>query len=190
MNQDWDIRPCNSECSGCAKPFADGELYYSALVHGEEGYSRTDHCTTCREKATEGSAGSHSAWTGSYRPPPPPAAEVLEKHTAESLLRELVQAEDDTKGNLIYVLAVMLERKKILVEKSIQKRPNNVTTIVFEHRKTGESFMITDPHLRLDELGHVQAEVAGLLGGGPKSGGTDPEPPAEAEEGQDGPEAV
>ena len=172
MNQDWDIRPCNSECSGCGKSFADQEPYFSELVFAEEGYHRTDHCASCRDKAGERSGGAHSAWTGSYRPPPPPAEEVLERHTAESLLRELVDAADDSKGNLIYVLAVMLERKKILVEKDIQKRPDNVTTIVFEHRKTGESFLITDPHLRLDELEHVQSEVAEMLGVRPREGET------------------
>lgn len=175
MNQDWDIRPCNSECSGCGKSFDDGELYYSALIHGEEGYCRTDHCVACKEKGDVGSSGSHSMWTGTYRPPPPPEAEVLEKHTAESLLRELIEEEDASKGNLIYVLAAMLERKKLLVEKSVTKSEDNTTTIVFEHRKTGESFLVTDPHLRLNELEHVQTEVAELLGGGRRPGASEHE---------------
>ena len=29
--------------------------------------------------------------------------------------------------------------------------------------RTGETFLIPDPHLRLDQLEHVQAEVAALL---------------------------
>jgi hypothetical protein len=165
VNQDWDIKPCSSECSSCGKAFEEAEVYFSELVHGEEGYRRIDNCAACNEKAASEPGGAHSTWQGAYRPPPPPPEEVLEKETAESLLRRLIESEDESKGSIIYVLAVMLERKKILVEKSVNRTQDGPTIIVYEHRKTGESIMVTDPHLRLDELEHVQSEVVELLGG-------------------------
>lgn len=184
MSQDWDIKPCNAQCSGCGKSFEDQEPYLSELIFREEGYHRADYCASCREKSVERTHAPHSVWKGVYRPPPPPSEEILKKDTAESLLRKLMDADDDSKKNLIYVLAVMLERKKILVEKNTRKCPDGMTTIVFEHRKTGESFLVPDPHLRLDELEHVQTEVTALLGTDRKDRETKTE---EAEDGE-GPE--
>ena len=48
--------------------------------------------------------------------PPPEPEEALKKETAESLLRRIMTKEDETKINLVYILAVMLERKRILVD--------------------------------------------------------------------------
>ncbi|MBI2438602.1 MAG: hypothetical protein HYV36_07315 [Lentisphaerae bacterium] len=34
---------------------------------------------------------------------------------------------------------------------------------IYEHRQTGDSFIITDPQLRLDQVKQVQTEVMALL---------------------------
>jgi len=64
-----------------------------------------------------------------------------------------------------YVLAAMLERKRLFrqVEKLDQ---DGRTVLVYEHLKTGETFLITDPGLKLAELDAVQKEVMLLLAGG------------------------
>ena len=63
----------------------------------------------------------------------------------------------------------MLERKRILVERGVQLLADGFKLRVYEHRKTKESFIVTDPGLRLDELETIQDEVAILLGGQPRS---------------------
>jgi hypothetical protein len=73
----------------------------------------------------------------------------------------------------------MLERKKIFVERDVQKTEDGRKLRVYEHKKTGESFLVIDPELKLDELEHVQDEVVVLLGG--KSRNAEPEPVVEAE---------
>lgn len=61
----------------------------------------------------------------------------------------------------------MLERKKVLVPKEAREGEQG-RMLVYEHRKTGEAFILRDPELRLDEIESVQDEVASLLGfGGP-----------------------
>jgi len=163
MNQDWDIRPCSAACSKCGAAFVEGQGFRSLLLFNEQGYDRADYCDACWVPARSSLTGSHSAWKGVYHPPPPVPEETVKRETAESLLRKLMESEDASRKNAIYVLAVMLERKKILVERDNQKRPDGTKIIVFEHRKSGESFLIPDPGLRLTELEHVQAEVTALL---------------------------
>ena len=54
--------------------------------------------------------------------------------------------------NVVYVLAVMLERAKILVERDAREQADHTIIRVYEHRKTGESFIVLDPRLRLENL--------------------------------------
>ncbi|HTJ00619.1 MAG TPA: hypothetical protein VL527_17185, partial [Dongiaceae bacterium] len=73
-----------------------------------------------------------------------------------------------------YILAVMLERKRILkVKEQLQRDGQRV--FVYEQPKTGDLFTIIDPQLHLDQLAEVQHDVADLL-----EHGLNPPPAAEA----------
>jgi hypothetical protein len=64
--------------------------------------------------------------------------------------------------NACYVLAAMLERKKILKQVKSEQSENGLV-LIYEHAATGDVFIVQDPQLRLDELEAVQDEVAQLL---------------------------
>ena len=182
MSQDWDIKPRDEVCRGCEKPFVDQQPYHSALTYiSEEGYQRSDFCEQCWQER-QANIDPTSSWKGTFRMPPPPPEEALKKETAESMLRRLMQDEDDTKINVIYILAVMLERKRILIERDIQTKDYGTSIRVYEHRPSGATFLIPEPHLHLDQLEHVQAEVVEMLGGKPKKEAESPEPETETEE--------
>ena len=56
----------------------------------------------------------------------------------------------------------MLERKRIL--KQIEAREDeNGRTLIYQHIKSGDLFVIPDPQLRLDQLESVQNEIASQL---------------------------
>ena len=165
MNSDWNIQAPDKTCHACHKDFADGELLYSKLVFDAGGYERHDYCAVCWQDPAR--AAALSIWKSLFHAPPPPAAEPLKKETAETLLRELMETEDPANGNVIFILAVMLERRRMLVERDVQQRDDGVKIRVYEHRKTGESFLIPDPELKLAELTHVQEQVIQRLGGNP-----------------------
>ncbi|MDD4870342.1 MAG: hypothetical protein PHR77_07260 [Kiritimatiellae bacterium] len=168
MAQDWDIKARSESCHECKMAFQDKQQYFSALVFGNEGYVREDYCGRCWMGGKKDVTSPYSQWQGVFRPPPPPPEEALKKETAETLLRRLIQDGDASKKNVMYILAVMLERKRILAERDIQKHDDGAKVIVYEHKKTGETFLVPDPGLHLDQLEHVQKEVVEMLGG-PKS---------------------
>jgi hypothetical protein len=180
MSQDWDIKPRGEKCTDCEQPFTDKQPYHSLLTFASaEGYHRADLCDKCLAAHQEES-GPVSSWQGMFRLPPPPPEEALKKETAETMLRRLMEDEDDTRINVIYILAVMLERKRILVERDIQTKDDGTTIRVYEHRQSGETFLIPEPYLRLDQLEHVQTEVVEMLGGSrPKKKQSDPQEAAE-----------
>ncbi len=165
MSTDWNIQAAAHTCTACQKDFSDGAAIFSRLQFGAEGYARQDFCAVCwSDPARSGATG---VWKGVYRAPAPPPEEPLKKETAESLLRHLMETEDERHGNAIFILAVMLERRRILAERDVQTRADGMKIRVYEHKKTNETFFIPDPQLKLAALEHVQAEVVALLGGTP-----------------------
>ena len=71
-------------------------------------------------------------------------------------------ASNNPPANACYVLAAMLERKRILKQVNTEQSVNG-RVLIFEQRTTGDVFVVPDPQLRLDEVESVQNEVAQLL---------------------------
>ena len=74
----------------------------------------------------------------------------------------LVNEDEEHTENARYILAVMLERKKLLRETDTQEIPSGILR-VYEHRKTGDVFLIKDPQIPLSEVETVQEEIRLLL---------------------------
>ena len=84
-----------------------------------------------------------------------------------ALLQRFIEEDEPATENARYILALMLERKRIL-SPTATKEVDGQKLLFYENKKTGEVFVIRDPELRLDELAQMQDEVAMLLGfGGP-----------------------
>ena len=125
-----------------------------------------DLCEACwAREHDEGMAdrkGFISHWQGTYVAPPPVPPDAIQKATAEGLLRKLLETGEERWREASYILAVMLERKRILkVKEQIKEEGGRV--FVYEQPKSGDLFTIPDPNLKMEELEQVQIEVAALL---------------------------
>ena len=164
MNQEWNIRPRGMACGACRKAFEDGQPYITRLVFEGIDYTRDDYCDACW--VTEAARKpSHSSWKGLFRMPPPEPERRVRKETAETLLRQLLEENNPARESAIYILAVMLERQRVLVEREVRTADDGSRQVVYEHRKTGETFLLTDPQLKLTEIEPVQQEIMDLLSG-------------------------
>ena len=181
MNE-WNIQSRAHACEACQQPFADKQPFHTLLVEDKAGLRRSDICDPCW-KQQEGAEsrvrkGFVSHWQGTYEVPPP-VMDVIQKDTAETLLRKLIEQNDPTHAPAAYILAVMLERKRILrVKEQIRREDKRV--FVYEHPKTGDIFTIADPDLHLDQLQQVQQDVAMLLEHGLNGPTAAPAPAPEA----------
>lgn len=176
MPHDWDIKSRSPACQKCETEFKDKESYYSCLAFGKDGYQRQDYCAGCWD-TEEPSPDAFSVWQGVFHLPPPKPEEPVKKENAETLLRRLIEEDDAEQVNVIFILAVMLERKRILAEKEVRLE-EGASIRVYEHKKSGETFVVRDPHLRLDRLEAVQAQVIDLLEGQTGAGGDSTGEPA------------
>lgn len=180
---DWNIQSRAHACEACGKSFTDKEVYHTLLFDEKAAFRRTDICEACWQKQfSEGGRerkGFISYWHGVYEAPPPPS-EPIQKETAESLLRKLIELNEPRYVPAGYILAVMLERKRLLKVKEQMVRDGK-RVFVYEHPKTGDIFTILDPDLQLDQLEAVQHDVAALLEHGLNPAPSTDSPPASAQ---------
>lgn len=165
MNE-WNIQSRARACQACEKHFADQQHYHTTLLDLKHEIQRRDLCEACwKQEHGEGAAdrkGFISHWQGVYEAPPPAPPEAIQKENAESLLRKIMESNDAKYAAASYILAVMLERKRILKVKEQFKRDEQ-RVFVYEQPKTGDIFTIPDPGLQLNQLEAVQRDVAALL---------------------------
>jgi hypothetical protein len=175
---EWNIQSRAHACAACGQAFADQQTYHTLLFSEKAEFRRSDICETCWQKQFSDGArerkGFISYWQGVYAAPPPPT-EAIQKQTAETLLRQLIELNDPRYVAAGYILAVMLERKRLLKVKEQMVRDGQ-RVFIYEHPGTGDAFTITDPALKLDQLEQVQRDVAALLEHGLNPPGEPPQP--------------
>src|SRR5690349_24849895 len=145
MNE-WNIQSRAHACQACEKHFADKQHYHTILLDLKHEIQRRDLCEQCwkEEQGAADRKGFISHWQGVYEAPPPAPPEAIQKENAESLLRKIVESNDPHHEAASYILAVMLERKRILKVKE-QFRREGRRVFVYEQPKTGDIFTIPDP---------------------------------------------
>ena len=162
---EWHIQSRAHVCKITGRPFTHGEAYHTVLLDAKTGFERLDLCADAfKNQSAEILArqGLVSHWRGIYEPPPAVAPDAIQKEDAESLLRKLLEQPDERYAGATYILAVMLERKRILRVKA-QSRESGRRVFVYEHPRSGDLFTIADPDLQLSQLEHVQRDVSQLL---------------------------
>ena len=163
MAQEWNIKPRARACAVCGKGFPDGAGCLSALFETVGGYERRDYCPECWGGRADGQTP-FSQWQSTIAAAPAAKEEPIKRETAEALLRRLVELDDPANVNVIYILAVMLERRKQLIERDAKPRAEGGILRIYEHKASGDTFLIVDPQLKLDAIGAVQKQVVELLG--------------------------
>ncbi len=162
---EWNIQSRAHTCHITHHHFVEGESYHTVLMETRNGFERLDLTAAAwKEHGVEigGRPGFVSHWMGTYQPPAAAPPEAIRRDDAESLLRALLERRDARYGAAAFILAVMLERKRLLRMKG-QAREGGKRVLLYEQPKTGDVFAVTDPDLQLSQLESVQRDVAQLL---------------------------
>jgi hypothetical protein len=161
LARDWNISPPASTCAATGKKFQDGQPLVSILRETPRQLIRIDYSLEGWEKTSHTHQEIASRWHSEYRARPQ-RQEAHPSNDVESLLRRLIHIGAPADAPARFVLAVMLERKKRLkLVDTLQHGERRI--LVYEHAKTGESFLIEDPRLKLTELEPVERRIRQLL---------------------------
>ncbi len=158
MQADWEIKSRAHACARTGREFQPGEIFYTLLIREGEGFRREDLSEEAWESRND-NMQPFSFWRSKYEPPAPPPPEPLPKDDAEGLLRRLVAENDPAYANVRYILALMLERKRLL--RPMESQDDDM--LVYEHVATGEIIVLANPRLSLEQIPAVQREVSALL---------------------------
>ncbi len=161
LTNEWPIKHRADACARTQRPFQPGEQFYTLLFREGDGFRREDLSEEAWAQRNE-NIRPFSFWKTRYEPPPAAPPEALAKESAEELLRRLLAENNPANANASYVLAVMLERKRVLKQVKTEQSDDR-PVLVYEHSRNGDVFIAPDVRMRLDELEHVQAEVSQLL---------------------------
>jgi hypothetical protein len=167
--QDWKFRSRSHQCCYTGEPFADGEQFYTCIFIDpqSDGYLRRDYSSKNWKLIRKNlDPPPFSFWKSTYEAPQAEGkTEAIESHSAEATLRRMIDEGDPATENARYILALMLERKKTL--RPVDEKESDSgggRLIIYEHKESGEIFIVTDPQLKLDDIEAIQTEVAALLG--------------------------
>jgi hypothetical protein len=170
MQQNWSIRSRAHECTLTGRPFEDGETFHTAIYFDpdENGYVRRDICTEAWPQEMQTERKPVASWKTVYQKVIVEARpEITPKESAMELLQRFIEEGDPMTENARYILALMLERKRQIVQ-TAEKEVDGNKMLFYENKKTGEIFIVRDPELKLDEVAQIQEEVATILAfGGP-----------------------
>ncbi|MGJ8641960.1 MAG: hypothetical protein ACSHX9_01015 [Luteolibacter sp.] len=161
----WHLRTRSRRCSVTDTPFTEGQAIVTAIFPDPEssGYLRKDFADEAWNDRNEEDEKPFSHWHTKFRPTPvDETVPAVTKQTAEDLLHTLVEEDQEHTENTRYILAVMLERQKLLRETDTQPTTGG-TLRIYEHRKTGEVYIVKDPNIPLDQVEVIQEEVIQLL---------------------------
>src|SRR4051794_40719960 len=161
LANEWAIKHRADACSVTQQPFVPGEYFYTLLFREAGGFRREDLTEEAWASRNE-NIQPFSFWRTRYEPTPAAPPEPLGKQSAEELFRSLMSSENPP-ANAGYVLAIMLERKKVLKHVRTESSDDKGRLLIYEHPGSGDVFIVGDPQLRLDELEAVQNEVGALL---------------------------
>ena len=191
---DWKIQTHSKICHGCREPFQDEQRYHTILEEIDREWRRTDLCAACwdalpkpddapstapadNQEPTKPTDTWVSNWSAIHKAPPRPEEGPIQKETAESLLKRLVEANEPHRVGTRYILAAMLERQRRLKLRDTLKKEGG-RVFLYEIPKTQEMMAIEDVRLSPKELAAVSEDVAQLLDGP----GDEPETAEDAQE--------
>lgn len=164
--QDWKIRSTEAKCEVTGEPFKDKEEFYTCIFDDPEsdGFVRKDYSVEAwKEVRPTLEPKPFSFWKSTYKAPVKvEEPKKMEDTSVEGMLRRFIEEDDSKTENARFILALMLERKKVLIPTD-SKETETRKLLFYEHAENADVFIVADPGLKLAEIEEVQREVADLL---------------------------
>ncbi|MFI4877206.1 MAG: hypothetical protein ACIALR_17760 [Blastopirellula sp. JB062] len=155
---DFDVQRCTRRCAATERELSPGETFYSVLVREGADVVRQDYSTEAWQGAPEGAIGwwKSELPSGKVRGPEWAPSDVMLDYF-DSL------AEDPTKLDVRYVMALLMIRRKIFrLEEATEEGEGSERLLVYSpKRETQYEVPVVSPTAA--RIAEIQIEIAQLL---------------------------
>lgn len=155
---DWNIKERSEACTVTGNAFKEGDIVHTLLMEETDGLKRKDLSDQAWQTFDE-NIRPLSFWKSTFKPHPEAPAEPVGHNDAETELRHLLEKNNRTDDKLCRLLALLLERKRILRVRertSMEGQP----VIIYEHTDTQETFIVRETEFKLAEVESLQKELS------------------------------
>lgn len=171
MKKQWMVNRASPECVGCKTGFESGQHYFSLLKLQKIDVvtwaaERFDYCCECWKGVDKKGEGS-SYWKSVFAV----SASAEERkdlartkagkfERLKSFLFEEEHPQDRQHSNLLFAIALMLERKKIL----IPCPEAQAGAFVYRHSKSGDTIVLKAPENIREDQSYIDEKIMEILG--------------------------
>jgi hypothetical protein len=154
---EWNIKSRSEVCQSTGRSFRDEEWFYTVLCDTVEGVVRQDFSEEAWADFIHPS-DEMSFWKSQFKASPPPAQEAVGKEDAESELRRLLAEPKAADAKVCFLLALLLERKRILKARERYAKDGQ-KFVLYEHMGTQETIIVPEVDFRLADLDLLRTEL-------------------------------
>lgn len=157
---DYQIQPNTRHCSATGRELRPGERYHGVLREEGDRLIRQDYSA---EAWTGPPADAFSHWCGRVPADRDSQQPRFDDDALEECFQSLETANEPSRINFRYVVALLLiRRKRLRFEHSVEE--NGVERLQVCHVRTGVRSLVVNPQLSDEQMAEVQAEVFRVLG--------------------------
>lgn len=157
---DWEFGSKAGSCTGCSKKFEEEQELFSALYDDQTAFARRDFCEACWDNAEREKP--FSFWKTRVPRRDEPVKKIVSDDVLIDMFQRLEGAEEETRRNFRFVLALLLMRRKVLKYVEM-KRDDTGTALILQDRVRNCRCEVYDPGLSEDKIQEVTEEVSRLL---------------------------
>jgi hypothetical protein len=148
-------------CAVSGRPFEPGDIIVSVIHEEPQGFVRRD----VREEHLEQLQGTPFCVFRTEQPPPPAPARRVDYDLAQEFFDRLVREADPAREALVYVLALLLARKRrVRIVETRQLPEGELLLLRIPRAEEDEIVQVRAPRLSAEQEAALQQEIGRLFG--------------------------
>jgi len=159
---DYEVGKSACVCAHCNKQLQEEEEHFSSLCDAKTEYVRRDYCLQCWPEAQSSDDQRVSFWRTRVPKAEEEKKQFVDDDVIFNFFMRLENETEPSKRNFRYVLGLLLMRKKTLKFDDI-RRDDGGEALVLTDRKTGEEYVVYDPHLTEKQIDGVTEQLSQIL---------------------------
>ena len=165
MGKEYNFSKPGNQCAACQKELKPGDGITAVLRETAEDFAREDYCPPCWDSRSATSlADVVGVWQGQMPARQQPKKKLfVDNDLLINFFERLTDAEEPTKINFRFVLALVLMRKKLLVYDKAEKLPDGREAWTMHFKGSEQKHTVIDPHMDEEKIAEVSRHLDEIL---------------------------